>query len=103
VQLKMMTQVLQRRSTVAPRCKPAQRRAVRVLASAAPAPKKVVLAYSGGLDTSIILKWLQDTYGCEVVTFTADLGQVREFALVHALLLQTCRTVATVDFRTSRT
>src|SRR5512141_744477 len=37
--------------------------------------KKVVLAYSGGLDTSIILKWLQQTYGCEVVTFTADLGQ----------------------------
>jgi argininosuccinate synthase len=38
-------------------------------------PKKVVLAYSGGLDTSIILKWLQVEYGCEVVTFTADLGQ----------------------------
>ncbi|HXN16457.1 MAG TPA: argininosuccinate synthase [Usitatibacter sp.] len=38
-------------------------------------PKKVVLAYSGGLDTSVILKWLQDTYGCEVITFTADLGQ----------------------------
>jgi len=37
--------------------------------------KKVVLAYSGGLDTSIILKWLQDTYDCEVITFTADLGQ----------------------------
>src|SRR5947209_17639349 len=37
--------------------------------------RKVVLAYSGGLDTSIILKWLQTTYGCEVVTFTADLGQ----------------------------
>ena len=42
------------------------------------APKKVVLAYSGGLDTSIILKWLQTTYGCEVVTFTADLGQGEE-------------------------
>jgi argininosuccinate synthase len=40
--------------------------------------KKVVLAYSGGLDTSIILKWLQDTYNCEVVTFTADLGQGEE-------------------------
>jgi argininosuccinate synthase len=37
--------------------------------------KKVVLAYSGGLDTSVILKWLQDTYACEVVTFTADIGQ----------------------------
>jgi argininosuccinate synthase len=40
--------------------------------------KKVVLAYSGGLDTSIILKWLQDEYGCEVVTFTADIGQGEE-------------------------
>ncbi|MEW5889412.1 MAG: argininosuccinate synthase [Pseudomonadota bacterium] len=40
--------------------------------------KKVVLAYSGGLDTSVILKWLQDTYKCEVVTFTADLGQGEE-------------------------
>ncbi len=51
--------------------------------------KKVVLAYSGGLDTSIILKWLQTTYGCEVVTFTADLGQGEELepARVKALLL----------------
>src|ERR1700720_1485641 len=40
--------------------------------------RKVVLAYSGGLDTSVILKWLQETYGCEVVTFTADLGQGEE-------------------------
>ncbi|VAW60635.1 Argininosuccinate synthase [hydrothermal vent metagenome] len=40
--------------------------------------KKVVLAYSGGLDTSIILKWLEETYGCEVVTFTADIGQGEE-------------------------
>jgi argininosuccinate synthase len=40
--------------------------------------KKVVLAYSGGLDTSIILKWLKDKYGCEVVTFTADIGQGEE-------------------------
>ena len=40
--------------------------------------KKVVLAYSGGLDTSIILKWLQTEYGAEVVTFTADLGQGEE-------------------------
>ena len=46
--------------------------------AAQPAPKKVVLAYSGGLDTSIILKWLQTEYGCEVVTFTADLGQGEE-------------------------
>jgi argininosuccinate synthase len=51
--------------------------------------KKVVLAYSGGLDTSIILKWLQATYGCEVVTFTADLGQGEELgpARDKALLL----------------
>ena len=42
------------------------------------APKKVVLAYSGGLDTSIILKWLQTEYNCEVITFTADLGQGEE-------------------------
>jgi argininosuccinate synthase len=51
--------------------------------------KKVVLAYSGGLDTSIILKWLQETYGCEVVTFTADLGQGEELgpAREKALML----------------
>jgi argininosuccinate synthase len=51
--------------------------------------KKVVLAYSGGLDTSIILKWLQQTYGCEVVTFTADLGQGEELepARKKAILL----------------
>src|SRR6202163_2476692 len=51
--------------------------------------KKIVLAYSGGLDTSIILKWLQTTYGCEVVTFTADLGQNEELAPARekALLL----------------
>ncbi len=51
--------------------------------------KRVVLAYSGGLDTSIILKWLQTTYGCEVVTFTADLGQGEELepARQKALLL----------------
>ena len=42
--------------------------------------KKVVLAYSGGLDTSVILKWLQDEYGCEVITFTADIGQGEEVA-----------------------
>jgi len=49
-----------------------------------PAPKKVVLAYSGGLDTSIILKWLQTEYGCEVVTFTADLGQGEELEPARA-------------------
>ena len=45
---------------------------------------KVVLAYSGGLDTSVILKWLQDTYQCEVVTFTADLGQGEELGPARA-------------------
>ena len=40
--------------------------------------KKVVLAYSGGLDTSVIVKWLQEEYNCEVVTFTADIGQGEE-------------------------
>ena len=46
--------------------------------------KKVVLAYSGGLDTSVILKWLQDNYGCEIVTFTADLGQGEELEPARA-------------------
>ena len=46
--------------------------------------KKVVLAYSGGLDTSVILKWLQTTYGAEVVTFTADLGQGEELEPARA-------------------
>jgi argininosuccinate synthase len=54
-----------------------------------PTIKKAVLAYSGGLDTSVILKWLQEAYGCEVVTFTADLGQGEELepARKKALLL----------------
>jgi argininosuccinate synthase len=50
--------------------------------------KKAVLAYSGGLDTSVILKWLQDTYQCEVVTFTADLGQGEELEPARAKALQ---------------
>src|SRR5512147_556962 len=50
--------------------------------------KKVVLAYSGGLDTSVILKWLQDTYQCEVVTFTADLGQGEELEPARTKALQ---------------
>ena len=40
--------------------------------------KKVVLAYSGGLDTSVIVRWLQEKYSCEVITFTADIGQGEE-------------------------
>ena len=47
-------------------------------------PQRVVLAYSGGLDTSIILKWLQDEYHCEVVTFTADIGQGEEIEPARA-------------------
>ncbi len=50
--------------------------------------KKVVLAYSGGLDTSIILKWLQDEYRCEVVTFTADIGQGEEVEPARAKALE---------------
>ncbi len=50
--------------------------------------KKVVLAYSGGLDTSVILKWLQDTYQCEVVTFTADVGQGEELEPARAKALK---------------
>lgn len=50
--------------------------------------KKVVLAYSGGLDTSIILKWLGDNYGCEVVTFTADIGQNEDLAPVREKALK---------------
>ncbi len=49
--------------------------------------KKVVLAYSGGLDTSIILKWLQDVYNAEVITFTADLGQGEEVEPARAKAL----------------
>ncbi len=51
-------------------------------------PAKVVLAYSGGLDTSVILKWLQDVYACEVVTFTADIGQGGEVAPARAKALK---------------
>ena len=47
-------------------------------------PKKIVLAYSGGLDTSVILKWLQKKYNCPVVTFTADIGQGEEVQSVKS-------------------
>ena len=47
-------------------------------------PTKIILAYSGGLDTSIILKWLQTEYNCDVVTFTADLGQGEELEPARA-------------------
>jgi tRNA(Ile)-lysidine synthase TilS/MesJ len=52
---------------------------------------KVVLAYSGGLDTSVILKWLREEYDCEVITFTADLGQV---SLLHSLSPLSCSHVS---------
>src|SRR6056297_751679 len=64
--------------------KPDNRQAVILKEKPMSAPKKVVLAYSGGLDTSIILKWLQTEYGCEVVTFTADLGQGEELEPARA-------------------
>ena len=59
--------------------------------------KKVVLAYSGGLDTSIILKWIKNTYNCEVITFTADLGQGEELDGVEAKALSTGATKAYVE------
>ncbi|GAB5375307.1 MAG: argininosuccinate synthase [Acuticoccus sp.] len=63
-------------------------------------PKKIVLAYSGGLDTSIILKWLQQTYGAEVVTFTADLGQGEELEPARAKAeMLGCREIYVEDLR----
>ena len=59
--------------------------------------KKVVLAYSGGLDTSVILKWLIETYDCEVVTFSADLGQVDDMAHVEANAIKTGATKAYIE------
>lgn len=58
--------------------------AVKTVAAQSAKIKKVVLAYSGGLDTSVILKWLQENYGCEVITFTADLGQGEELEPARA-------------------
>lgn len=52
-------------------------------------PQKVVLAYSGGLDTSVILRWLIETYGCEVVTYTADLGQGEELTALRDKAIKT--------------
>ncbi len=77
------------------------------MATASGKVKKVVLAYSGGLDTSVILRWLQTTYGCEVVTFTADLGQGEELeparrkaenAGVREIFVEDLREVFTRDF-----
>ena len=59
--------------------------------------KKVVLAYSGGLDTSVILKWLQETYGCEVVTFAADLGMGTELDGINEKAFKTGASAAYVE------
>ena len=59
-------------------------------------PKKVVLAYSGGLDTSVILRWLKDTYGCEVVAFCADLGQGEDLQAIKRKALRTGASKAVV-------
>ena len=59
--------------------------------------KKVVLAYSGGLDTSVILKWLIETYGCEVVAFSADLGQPEPLDHVEANAYKTGAAKAYVE------
>jgi argininosuccinate synthase len=58
---------------------------------------KVVLAYSGGLDTSVILRWLIETYDCEVVTFSADIGQVDSLENVEANAMKTGAVKAYVD------
>ncbi|HEX2226622.1 MAG TPA: argininosuccinate synthase [Candidatus Binatia bacterium] len=59
-------------------------------------PKKVVLAYSGGLDTSVILRWLKDTYGCDVVAFCADLGQGEDLQAIKRKALRTGASKAVV-------
>ncbi len=61
-----------------------KKKAVKTVVAQPAKIKKVVLAYSGGLDTSVILKWLQENYGCEVITFTADLGQGEELEPARA-------------------
>ena len=53
-------------------------------------PKKIVLAYSGGLDTSVILKWLQNKYSCQVVTFTADIGQGDDLSPIETIAKNLC-------------
>src|SRR5256884_3988496 len=58
--------------------------------------KKVVLAYSGGLDTSVILRWLKEQYGCEVVAFCADLGQSEDLQAVKRKAITTGATKAVV-------
>ena len=76
-----------------PGCYSIYRGVIKVVSNA----KKVVLAYSGGLDTSVILKWLIETYDCEVVTFSADLGQVDDMAHVEANAIKTGATKAYIE------
>src|SRR5215831_7414527 len=52
-------------------------------------PKKIVLAYSGGLDTSVIMRWLAETYGCEVIAFCADIGQGEDLEAVRKKAIAT--------------
>ncbi len=60
-------------------------------------PRKIILAYSGGLDTSVILKWLKETYAAEIITFTADVGQGEEVAQAKAKALETGASKAYTD------
>ena len=63
-------------------------------------PKKVVLAYSGGLDTSVMVKWLKDTYGCEVIAYTADVGQGQELSGLREKALESgCSDIFIEDLR----
>jgi len=63
----------------------------------APKPKKVVLAYSGGLDTSIIIPWLRENYGCEVIAMIGDVGQQEDLEAAHKKALATGASSAYVE------
>src|SRR5271163_3936872 len=61
----------------------------RIVKTQLPKPKKVVLAYSGGLDTSIIIPWLKENYGCEIIAFISDVGQGKEVEPARKKALKT--------------
>ena len=63
----------------------------------APKPKKVVLAYSGGLDTSIIIPWLKENYGCEVIAMIGDVGQQEDLQAAYKKALATGASSATIE------
>ena len=65
-------------------------------------PKKVVLAYSGGLDTSIIIPWLKETYGCEVIAMIGDVGQQEDLQAAYKKALATGASSATIEAVRSR-